>query len=471
MNNEELLRKYNVPGPRYTSYPTVPYWETSPTQDEWVVSVARSLTGEESPADSGMERQKCGAAVYVHVPFCSHSCLYCGCNTRFTRDYKMAHNYVGSVLKEWNLYLDLLAKKDARLARPKAVKLSELHVGGGTPTYLNPEDLKAMLGGIIDRCERDPQAEFSIEADPRVTKREHLQALRELGFTRLSLGIQDFDPQVQETVRRVQDEALVRGVTETARELGYTSVNYDLIYGLPRQTLASVTDTIEAVRRLKPDRIAFYSYAHVPWIKPAHRRWSDADIPAGDAKRALYETGRRLLAEAGYREVGMDHFTLETDALWKSSQEGKLHRNFMGYITRQVSPMIGLGVSSIGDSWNVFAQNEKVLETYDARLAKGELPLHRGHVLTAEDRVLRYHILKLMTRFETSWENPALRVPFMDSLPERLGELVNDGLVELTASGARITGAGRPFVRNVCMAFDARLVRKAPTTSLFSKAI
>ncbi len=471
MTKEELLRKYNVPGPRYTSYPTVPYWETVPTQDEWIASVARSLTGEESPADSGMEKQEGGAAIYVHVPFCSYACLYCGCNTRFTKKYDAAHAYVGSVLKEWDLYLDLLAKKDPRLAKPKAVRLSEMHVGGGTPTFLNPEDLKRLLGGIIDKCEKDPDAEFSIEADPRVTDRGHLQALRELGFTRLSLGIQDFDPLVQETVMRIQDEDLVRKVTGTARELGFTSVNYDLIYGLPKQTLNSVTSTLEAVRRLKPDRIAFYSYAHVPWLKAAHKQFAEADIPSGDAKRALYETGIRLLGEAGYREVGMDHFALETDPLWKSAQAGRLHRNFMGYITRHVSPLIGLGVSSIGDSWNVFAQNEKTLEGYLARLEKGELPLHKGHVLTAEDKVLRYHILKLMTRFETSWKNPALRVPFMDTLPERLGELVNDGLLELGPDGARIPEAGHAFVRNICMAFDARLVRKAPTTALFSKAI
>lgn len=472
----EFLKKYNVPGPRYTSYPTVPYWETTPTEQEWVKTIAQAL----SDSNNTLARSASsfvgpgpatGAAIYIHIPFCHSLCTYCGCNTRVTRNRGLVAPYLRAVQTEWELYLQKLAALDSRYAKSGAVKVSELHLGGGTPTYLTPDELKRLISGIVGRAQADPSAEFSIEADPRVTTREHLAALRELGFRRLSLGIQDFDSEVQEIVHRVQSEEQVRQVTETARDLGFDSVNYDLVYGLPKQTIKSIADTVDAVRRLKPDRIAFYAYAHVPWIKPAHRRWTEADLPAGEAKRALYETGRHMFESVGYREIGMDHFALESDSLWSAAMGGTLHRNFMGYITRQVSPLIGLGVSSIGDSWNAFSQNEKVLEAYQARIEKGELPIHRGHVLTEEDRVLRYHVLKLMTRFETSWKEPEIYTPFMDTVAERLSELSRDGLVEIDKMGCRITGDGRPFLRNICMAFDARLVRKAPATQLFSKTI
>ncbi len=229
--------------------------------------------------------------------------------------------------------------------------------------------------------------------------------------------------------------------------------------------------TIDSVRKLRPDRIAFYGYAHVPWIKPGQRRFTEADLPSGDDKRALYELGRAMFEEQGYREIGMDHFALETDSLWKAAVSGELHRNFMGYTSRQVSPLIGLGVSAIGDSVGVFAQNEKLLETYQARVEKGELPLLRGHVLTPEDLVIRRHILNLMTRFETSWEDAGLRTEFLDGVPGRLAELEHDGLVELEGRSCRVTERGRPFLRNICMAFDARLNRSAPATQLFSKTI
>jgi oxygen-independent coproporphyrinogen-3 oxidase len=372
--------------------------------------------------------------------------------------------YVDTVLREWELYLGKLEKK--------RVTLGELHLGGGTPTFLEPSELARLMTGILKHADRAPGAEFSVEADPRVTREEHLAALAEFGFTRLSLGIQDFDPKVQEIVHRVQSVEQVKVTTESARELGYTSINYDLIYGLPLQTAASIERTIEVVQELRPDRIAFYSYAHVPWIKPGQRRFTEADLPNGDEKRQLYELGRRMLEDAGYREIGMDHFALETDSLWRSSKDGSLHRNFMGYTSRQVSPLIALGVSAIGDSWGVFAQNEKVLETYQARVEKGELPILRGHVLNDEDRVIRRHVLNLMTRMKTDWRDSSLSVPFLESVPANLAELIRDGLVKVSGDKVcEVTEEGRPFLRNICMAFDARLARQAPSTQLFSKTI
>jgi len=451
-----LLKKYDVQGPRYTSYPTILYWETNPTLDEWVESVGRGL------AES--EREGSGAAIYVHIPFCRSLCTYCGCNNRITRHTEVARPYVQTVLRELELYR-------VRLNRTELIPLSEIHLGGGTPTFLAPEELEELIQGILKHARQTPDAEFSIEADPRTTTREHLHTLARLGFRRLSLGIQDFDPTVQDIVNRIQTEEQVRSVTEEARAAGFTSINYDLIYGLPLQTMQSVESTIEAVRRLRPDRIAFYAYAHVPWVKPGQRRFTELDLPSGDEKRALYERGRTMLEEAGYREIGMDHFALETDSLWTAYQAGRLHRNFMGYITRLVSPLIGLGVSSISDSWEMFAQNEKKLETYESRVRAGEIPIFRGHALTREDRILRRHILNLMTHFETGWEKSESFVPYLETVDERLAELKADGLVNVTKRGCRITEAGRPFLRNICMAFDARMRRKQPTTQLFSRTI
>lgn len=455
----DLLKKYNVPGPRYTSYPTVPYWDSNPTVDQWISSIDVAL--KESAT------QNVGAAVYIHIPFCQSLCTYCGCNTRITRNMEVGGPYVDTVLKEWDLYLTRLERADGKNPLP----ISELHLGGGTPTFLSPGQLKRLIDGITSRARVMPDAEFSVEADPRVTTDEHLKALSELGFRRLSLGVQDFDPKVQDIVHRVQSEEQVRATTESARKLGFTSINYDLIYGLPFQTRNSVRETVEAVKRLRPDRIAFYAYAHVPWIKPSQRRFTEADLPNGDDKRGLYEMGREMLELVGYREIGMDHFALETDSLWTASNDGSLHRNFMGYTSRQVSPLIGLGVSSIGDSWSVFAQNEKLLETYQQRVEKGEIPLLRGHVLTEEDQVLRRHVLNLMTRFETSWSTKESYSPYLETVGEKLQELVQDGLIDLKKHDCRVHEKGRAFLRNICMAFDARLVRQAPATQLFSKTI
>jgi len=445
-----LLRKYNVPGPRYTSYPTVPYWERTPTEAEWIAALGQQLAT--SP----------GAAIYVHIPFCRSLCTYCGCNTRITRNRAIALPYLEAVLAEWQLYLE-------RLQRDR-LPVAEIHLGGGTPTFLTPEELRFLIEGLLASCSISGDREFSIEADPRVTSREQLATLSGLGFKRLSLGIQDFDPRVQAIVNRVQSEQQVLELTEIARTLGFTSINYDLIYGLPLQTLDSIEQTLGAVERLRPDRIAFYGYAHVPWIKPSQRRFTEADLPEGESKRALYERGREMLEAAGYREIGMDHFALETDSLWQAAQASTLHRNFMGYTSRHVAPLVGLGVSAIGDAWTAFAQNEKAIEPYQQRVQNGELPLLRGHVLDAEDLELRRLILDLMTRFKATWD-PSTGGGHLSRVPEKLRELVDDELVVLHTAGCDVTERGRAFIRNVCMAFDARLARKAPDMQLFSRTV
>ena len=452
----QLLRKYDVPGPRYTSYPTILHWDNPLTVDEWIESVADSI--------DLTERTGTGAAIYVHVPFCRSLCTYCGCNSRITTNTSVGGKYIQTILREWKLYCD-------RLQRSEPIPLSELHFGGGTPTFLSAGELEELITGLLQNVKRTTDAEFSIESDPRVTQPDQLRTLYKLGFRRLSLGIQDFDPLVQLAVNRVQPERQVRDVTEQARAAGFDSINYDLIYGLPFQTQRSVEQTVEAVLRLRPDRIAFYAYAHVPWVKPGQRHFTEKDLPSGDAKRELYEFGRQLLEQAGYREIGMDHFALESESLWKASLNGTLHRNFMGYTPRFVAPLIGLGASAISDSWNAFAQNEKTIEAYEQRVNEGEVPIFRGHKLTREDLVLRRHVLNLMTRFETRWDTAELFVPFLEGVSFRLTELEKDGLVRLSHYACEVTTAGRPFLRNICMAFDAHLANDEPGKKLFSRTI
>lgn len=448
-----LLRKYNVPGPRYTSYPAVPYWETTPTAQQWLQHVAAAIE-----ADTGG-----GASIYVHVPFCRSLCTYCGCNMRVTRSRAPVMPYVQSVLREHALYLQGLGRDGLRLG--------ELHLGGGTPTFLDASELDALVSGLLERATLAPGASLSIEVDPRTTTREQLQVLARHGFDRISLGVQDFDPRVQDIVNRIQSEQQVREVTETARELGFRSVNFDLIYGLPLQTQSSIAETMDAVARLRPDRIAFYAYAHVPWIKPSQRRFTEADLPEGEARLQLLALGRQRLAAAGYVEIGMDHFALPDDTLTQAAREGLLHRNFMGYTQSFTTPLLGLGVSSIGDAGDAYVQNEKNLQQYEARIAQDELPIVRGHLFDDEDRVLRRHILNLMTRFRTQWEPGGEQARYLADVPARLQELQQDGLVHIDGTRVDVTEAGRSFLRNVCMAFDARLMRRAPATQLFSQTV
>lgn len=455
--NRDLYKKYNVAGPRYTSYPTVPYWDQSPTPDQWINALGGALDKAQSEGT--------GAAIYVHIPFCESLCTYCGCNTRITRNHGVSVPYTQIVLQEFDLYRERLGLTGKKL------KLSELHLGGGTPTFFSPAELTHLLGGIFEHSEVHSDYEFSIEVDPRVTSREHLEVLKKFQFKRISLGIQDFDPKVQDIVHRVQSVEQVRKITEDARTLGFTSINYDLIYGLPLQTLQSVEQTIAHVIDLKPDRIAFYGYAHVPWIKASQRRFTEADLPSGDEKRALYERGRELLEGAGYFEIGMDHFALKTDSLSIATENNTLHRNFMGYTARNVSPILALGVSAIGDAWSSFAQNEKLLETYVDKVNQKELPLTRGHLLNEEDLILRQHILNLMTKMKTDWSQKKDQTPILDGVIEKLTEMQKDGLVKLSATSCEVTSEGRAFLRNVCMAFDARLIRKAPDTKLFSQTV
>jgi oxygen-independent coproporphyrinogen-3 oxidase len=403
-----------------------------------------------------------GISLYIHLPYCESLCTYCGCNTRITVNHAVESVYIAAVLKEWQIYLDALGDKP---------RIQELHLGGGTPTFFSPANLHRLVKGILDTAEPVQNPDYSLEGHPNNTTPAHLQALYELGFRRVSFGIQDFDPQVQEVVNRIQTFEQVQFITEAARKIGYTSINYDLIYGLPLQKRSSVQGTLDKVAILRPDRIALYSYAHVPWIKPGQRKFTELDLPTGEEKRALYELGRDFLEKEGYCEIGMDHFSLPTEALWKASEAGTMHRNFMGYTPAHTRLSIGLGVSAISDAWTGFLQNEKKVEDYLAAINEGHLPIFKGHVHTSEDLILRQHILNLMCRHETSWESPALWHPFIGTAVAALAGMMEDGLVRLIENGIEVTEAGRPFVRNVCMAFDARLAGKTLEKVIFSATV
>ena len=450
-----IVQKYNVPGPRYTSYPTVPYWEEEKFHlEDWKRTLLQSF--KESNATEGI-------SLYIHLPFCESLCTFCGCNKRITKRHEVEDPYITAVIKEWKLYCDLFPRKPI---------IKEIHLGGGTPTFFSPENLERLINGIFQYAIKAEEHEFSFEGHPNNTTKQHLQTLYDLGFRRVSFGVQDYSPKVQEAIHRIQPFHNVAKVTFWAKEIGYTSIGHDLIFGLPFQTLADVKDTIDKTKSLQPDRLAFYSYAHVPWIKGnGQRGFKDEDLPKDDEKRMLYEEGKKQLAQNGYHEIGMDHFALENDSMYTSFKEGKLHRNFMGYTASKTQLMIGLGVSSISDSWYSFAQNEKTIEDYYTHLADNQLPIFRGHVLTPEDLIIRKHILNLMCQFTTSWKDKALDFPELPSVLASLEEMQDDGLLSIQDETIIVTEKGKPFVRNICMAFDLRLIRKAPETKLFSMTI
>lgn len=445
-----LLKKYNIPAPRYTSYPTVPAWTDAPTQEEWKTLVKNSFHKTNSAI---------GISLYIHLPFCESLCTYCACNTRITVNHAVERPYIDSLLKEWKLYLALF---------DETPRIREIHLGGGTPTFFSPENLDQLISGILKEVEVCAEHDFSFEGHPANTSKQHLASLYELGFRRVSFGIQDFDPKVQDVINRYQTYEQVERAVREAREIGYSSVNFDLVYGLPFQKLDTIRDTIHKVIELKPDRLAFYSYAHVPWLKPGQRKFTEKDLPLDEEKRELYNTGLKLFAQAGYHEIGMDHFAFESDALYQAAQNKTLHRNFMGYTDKYTELMISLGVSAISDTWNAFAQNIKVVEDYQHAVARNLFPISRGHVLDSEDLIIRQHILYIMCRHETSFGNEVYRFAAIAEGLQRCKELEADGLLELLPRKLKVTESGKAFLRNICLCFDARYWRKVPERQMFS---
>ncbi len=444
-----LLEKYDVAVPRYTSYPSVPHWHDIPETDVWRQALSDAL----DPADASL-------AIYVHLPFCETLCTFCGCNTVITRNHSRSGPYVQVVLRELDLHL-------AQVPRLGDRPVSQLHLGGGTPTFLAPDELRDLLAGLAARLPmRAGSFEGSVEVAPVLTTREHLEALHAAGLTRISLGVQDVDEDVLRLVNRPQPVAFVDRLCRMSRECGFESVNFDLIYGLPGQTPETMTRLADEVVRMRPDRLAVYSFARVPWIKPAQRKFKDEDVPVGAPKRRLYEIVRERLLVAGYEEIGLDHFALPDDSLAASARAGTLHRNFMGYTDRRTRALLGLGVSAISETPTCFHQNEKVITVYERRVGEGEIPTLRGHVLSADDRRRADRILSLMTTGHAPLD-PGEAVDaraFLD-------ELVNDGLVEIADTELHVTADGKPFLRNVAAFFDAFLRGSDQQGPIYSRAI
>lgn len=455
INNVSLIQKYNIPGPRYTSYPTVPFWNNEGIKEnDWIETVGLSFNE---------SNQKEGISIYIHLPYCENLCTFCACHKHITKRHSVEDEYIDTLLKEWKLYSDLLDDKPI---------IREIHLGGGTPTFFSATNLKRMIEGIFKDARRHAIFDFSFEAHPNDTTKEQLEVLFELGFRRTSFGIQDYDPTVQEAINRIQKYETVERIHNLCKELGYESISHDIIFGLPHQNKENIKTTIANTIKLRPDRIAYYSYAHVPWIKRVGQRGFDEnDLPKDEEKRELYELGKQLFFEAGYVEIGMDHFALPTDNMYKAMIDKKLHRNFMGYTAGKTQLMIGLGMSSISDSWYAFAQNEKRVEDYIARVNAGKLPIFRGHLLTEEDLVVRQHILNLMCNLETSWSDASMKLVHIDEILERLTEMKDDGLIEIHEEKLVVKELSRMFVRNVCMAFDLRLAKSMPESRIFSMTI
>jgi oxygen-independent coproporphyrinogen-3 oxidase len=451
MISSSLLKKYDTPVPRYTSYPTVPYWTDAPTTVDWIQALHDSASKEDATW-----------AMYVHIPFCETLCTFCGCNTVISRNHSKEGSYVQTLLKEQNFYRTQTPELFER-------KLRQLHLGGGTPTFLSAENLVALIEGLLRDTRRDADAfDGSLEVDPRRTRAEQLKALYDLGFRRVSMGVQDFNEEVQRLINRIQPFDITKKLTEEARAMGYTSVNFDLIYGLPKQTKELMRQTVEKTIELRPDRIALYSFALVPWIKPQQRLFKDADLPMGAEKRELYEISYEMLTQAGYREIGMDHFALPDDQLSRSMDEGKLHRNFMGYAELRTDILLGLGVSAISEAPSCFHQNEKVLAQYQKKVLEEQvIPTLRGHKLTSEDQRQREMILQFMTQGHVRLSDLEQK----EDVENFLSQMIEDHLVAFEGDELKLTETGRPFLRNACVALDLRLRRNKPDTKVFSQSL
>lgn len=436
-----LIRKYNVPGPRYTSYPPA---------TQFTDSISPQALQDYLHARQGSKR---GLSLYFHLPFCRSLCWYCGCTTVITTDQKQSATY-----------LDYLEKELALMARHIELEreVVQLHFGGGTPTFLLPAEIRALGRRIRETFRVGADVEAGVEIDPRRMTRAHVEALRDAGFNRASLGVQDHNPVVQRAVHRIQPIEQTRRVIEWTRELGFSSLNIDLIYGLPFQTPATFEKTLDEILEFQPDRLAVFSYAHVPWIKPAQRIFRDEVLPNAEAKLQMLKLTVEKLTGAGFVYIGMDHFAKAGDELAEAQRRKTLQRNFQGYSTRGGTDIYAFGMSAISDADGLYWQNWKDLPDYYAALDRDELPVSRGYILSADDRIRRETIHRLMCDLELNFEamSERLALPFREYFSEELAsmsDLEADGLIETDAAGLKVTTAGRLLIRNIAMRFDAYL--------------
>jgi oxygen-independent coproporphyrinogen-3 oxidase len=453
-----LARRYDRPGPRYTSYPTAVEFTDAFDEAAYRGRLAAAATHPAEPL-----------SLYVHLPFCAERCSYCGCSMIATRNRDVALRYLPYLEKELALLSDALGDR---------TRLAQLHWGGGTPTYFTSGELRGLHGAIQRHFEVDAAAECAVEIDPRVTTSDQLRTLRELGFTRLSMGVQDLEADVQAAIGRHQTEHQTRGAYDVARAAGFESINVDLVYGLPRQGRAGFARTVQSIVGMRPDRIAVYSYAHVPWIRPHQKRIREPELPAPALKIELIREAAETFLRAGYVAIGMDHFALPDDALAIAARQQRLHRNFMGYTTQPARDVLGIGMSAIGDVCGAFSQNVKTLPAYYGALDRGCFPVERGYALSLDDLVRRTVITELMCNLHVGRETVARRhgVAFDTYFSRELDALtadggpVHEGLLQIDGDGLTVTPRGRLFVRTICMHFDKYL----PThqdQAVFSRAV
>ena len=457
-NTAALIARYDRPGPRYTSYPTAVEFHPGFTDQIYVAHLEEASKRVEEPL-----------SLYLHLPFCAERCTYCGCTMIASRHRSLATRYLDFLERELILLANHLGTRK---------RLVQHHWGGGTPTYLSLTEIDRLHGFIARTFALDPNAEQAIEIDPRVTTREQLSLLRGLGFNRLSLGVQDFDPAVQAAIGRRQSETETRDLYTFARGLGFASINLDLIYGLPNQTLETFTRTLRSVVDMRPDRVAVYSYAHVPWLRLHQKQIDQMALPSPALKFALIGATVDEFTAAGYISIGMDHFARPGDELAVAMAERRLHRNFMGYTTRPGKDMVGVGISAIGDILGGYAQNAKKLSTYYAALDANRFPIERGYVLSADDRVRRYVITELMCNFRVRRDDVARRfnIDFDTYFASELFRLTapggpaSDGFLTVAPDAIEVTDSGRFFVRTICMTFD-RYLERHQASPAFSRTI
>jgi oxygen-independent coproporphyrinogen-3 oxidase len=454
----ELLQRFDVPGPRYTSYPTADRFVEAFTAADYGQALVQRRNG---PAGLTMP-----LSLYVHIPFCESLCYYCACNKIITKHHNRAVSYLRYLSREIDLHT-------AQLGQGQTV--TQLHLGGGTPTFLSDDELRELMAMLRRSFTMVPGGEYSIEIDPRTVDGTRLRALADMGFNRLSFGVQDFDPDVQKAVHRIQPFEQVSELMAQAREVGFDSINVDLIYGLPRQTPESFARTLAQVAQLRPDRIALYAYAHLPERFKPQRRITTADLPGAAAKVAMLTQSLAAFMAAGYVYIGMDHFALPNDALAVAKRQGRLHRNFQGYSTQPDCDLIGLGVSAIGRIGATYSQNAKTMEEYCDHLDQGRLPVVRGLALNRDDLARRAVIMALMCQGQVLFESIELawlldfRSYFAAEL-EQLRSLADAGLVLLDESGIQVTAQGWFFVRAVAMVFD-RYLQADRNRARFSRII
>ncbi len=454
----EMLKRYDKPGPRYTSYPTAPCFSTEFGPPEFEAEIVRTNESSDAP----------DLSLYFHMPFCDTLCYFCGCTMIITRNRARIDEY-----------LDFMALEIAMIAKlvNKGRKVAQLHWGGGTPTYLDPDQIRRIFGVISDNFDFHDDAEIGVEIDPRGMTGEHFDALREVGFNRASMGVQDFNPKVQEAVNRLQPEELTRWAYESLRTRGFESINLDLIYGLPFQTRATFEDTLERIVDISPDRLAVFNYAHVPWMKKHQRIIEEDSLPNASEKLRLLKSTIETLTGSGYAYIGMDHFAKPDDSLTRAFEQKKLYRNFQGYSTKSGCDLYALGMSSISQLDSVYAQNVKELPEYYASLQAGKLPVERGYRLNRDDQIRRHVITRLMCDFELSKQEVEDRFSldfdaYFDESLAKLEPLQQDKLLEFENGKINVTQMGQLLIRNIAMAFDTYLGEmKSKETPMFSKTV